>query len=366
LYPSPLSDKKRFVETVLEIVKNYSIPLVMPVVESTVIAIDEYRDQFEPDVKLAIPSSESLAYALDKIKTYEIAASLGISIPKTCCPASAKEAYEFAKQTGFPIIMKPRAYSSYRKVKGTFGFKIRYAKDLSTLQNDMQEFEKLQAFPMLQEYCAGVGVPQSVLCASGEIIGIYQHRRGRDYPLTGGVASVVISEAIDPELRRWTEILLGALKWDGIAQVEYRVDRNTGRKVLFEINGRFWAPVSAAIKWGLNYPYALYQYVMEGVCDFMPADYPLERRNRYLRGDLIALEGHLLGMTNNSIDPLPGKGRVLWEIIKDFRPAVKSDVGDWSDPLPTLYEYLTLIGQYGIRSFYYLARFLTKQLLRRK
>ena len=288
-YPPPLTDKQKFSEAILEAVKAYNIPVVIPVVESTVIALDEYRKIFAPHTLLAIPPSDSLEYALDKKKTYELAESLGITIPRTCSPVSVSEATDFVKQTGFPIILKPRAIGSYSRVAGAFDFKIRYIKDSASFEKAMIEFEQHGSFPMLQEYCPGVGVPQSTLCAKGKIIGIYQHRRGRDYPLTGGVASVVVSEKIDPQLLNWTEKLLGAMQWDGIAQVEYRVDQKTGKKVLFEINGRIWAPVSAAIKWGLNYPYALYEYIKDGVDTPMPDSYPLERRTRYLRGDLIAI-----------------------------------------------------------------------------
>lgn len=365
-YPPPLTDKKRFAEKILQAVKIYNIPVVIPVVESTVIALDEYRELFTSYTQLAIPSSDCLEFALDKKKTYQLAESLGIAIPKTCSPATIAEATDFVKQTGFPIILKPRAIGSYSKVKGSFDFKIRYINNVVVFDKAMIEFEQLGAFPILQEYCPGIGVPQSTLCAKGKIIGIYQHRRGRDYPLTGGVASVVISEKLDPKLLEWTEKLLGAMKWDGIAQVEYRVDSQTGRKVLFEINGRIWAPVSAAIKWGLNYPHALFRYVKDDIREPMPSSYPLERRARYLRGDLVALEGHLLGKTSDSVTPLPGKGQVFWDIIKDFRPGVVSDVGDWSDPLPSLYEYLTLFGQYGIRAVYYPVRFIVKRMLRKK
>jgi len=364
-YPSPLSDKEGFARSVLSVAQANDIPVVMPVVESTVIAVDEYRSLFEPRIKVAIPSSKSLSYALDKKKTYELADSLGIRIPRTCYPSSSEEAHAFATRCGFPLIMKPRAYSSYRSVGQAFDFKIRYAKDADSLQKELQGFEARGAFPMLQEYCTGIGVPQSVLCAHGDIIGIYQHRRGRDYPLTGGVASVVISEKVDPELRLWTEKLMKALRWNGIAQVEYRVDRKTGQKVLFEINGRIWAPVSAAIQWGLNYPHHLYHYITTGDPTPMPDTYPLERRVRYLRGDLIALEGHLCGDNNGAVEALPGKLRALWNVIKDFRPGVRGDVTDWSDPLPSLHELYSLLYRYSCWTGCFTAKALARMVLRR-
>jgi len=366
LYPSPLTDKIAFCREILRAVQKYNIAVVMPVVESTVIALDEHRDLFTPHTRLALPPAQALEYALDKQKTYQLAESLGIAIPRTCYPASRAEAMDFAQQAGFPLIAKPRAYGSYGKSGAAFDFKVLYLRDMQALKAAISKFERLGAFPMLQQYCPGISVPQNTLCASGQIIGICQHRRGRDYPLSGGVASVVISEPVDPQLRAWTEKLLEALQWDGVAQVEYRLDRRTGRKTLFEINGRLWAPVSAAIQWGLNFPHALYRYVRFGEAAPMPADYPLEKHCRYLRGDLIALEGYILGVNDHSVTQLPGKLKTAWDIVKDFRPAVQSDVWSWRDPLPSCYEYIKLAGRYTLGSAYRLSRHAAHRLLQRK
>src|SRR3990172_874092 len=54
-YPSPLTDKKGCVATILKAVREYHIPFVFPAVESTVIALDEFRDEFEGLTRLALP-----------------------------------------------------------------------------------------------------------------------------------------------------------------------------------------------------------------------------------------------------------------------------------------------------------------------
>lgn len=353
-YPSSLTDKKEFVAAILKAIKEYNIPFVFPVVESTVIALDEFRHEFEGLTRLALPPSESLHLALDKKETLRLATELNIPVPKSCYANSMEEALYFAEEVGYPVVMKPRAQSSFVRVKGNFKFKVTYARSREDLEKQLQPFDQERIYPILQEYCPGIKVDQGLFYVGGELLGLYQYKGIREYPLTGGVTALHMSVPIDSELQEWTLRLLKAMKWDGVAMVEYKVDESTGKKVLMEVNGRFWAPLSAANKLGLNFPYALYRYMKDGTKEKMTSNYPLEVKNRYLRGDLSALMDYWQGRTLGYLNPLPGKGRALWNLLKDFQPKVQSDIMDLQDPYPGIREGMSLIKQYGkqILAFY--------------
>ncbi|MFQ5683507.1 MAG: hypothetical protein ACE5HC_09575, partial [Candidatus Binatia bacterium] len=194
---------------------------------------------------------------------------------------------------------------------------------------------------------AGVKVNQGVLYAGGETLGLYQYMGVREYPLTGGVTSVHLSVPIDPEIRQWTVRLLNAMGWDGVAMVEYRVNPITGKKVLMEVNCRFWAPLSAANKLGLNFPYALFRYVRDGQKQRLPSHYPIGRRNRYIRGDVVAFVNHWYSRNPDYLTPLPSKGKTLWNFVSDFRPGVQYDVLDLRDPYPGVRELISLFYIYS-------------------
>jgi predicted ATP-grasp superfamily ATP-dependent carboligase len=337
-YPSPYTDKEGFIATILQVVKTYQIPVVIPVVESTVITLDEFRGEFEGITQLALPSSESLLLALDKKETLDLAQNLCIPIPKSCFADSMEEALSFADDIGYPIVMKPRAQASFSKVRGNFPFKVTYARNRQDCIEQLHPYSREGIYPILQQYCPGVKVNQGLFYAGNELLGLYQYKGVREYPLSGGVTSLHLSVPIESELREWTLRLIKAMAWEGVAMVEYKVNEVTGQKVLMEVNGRFWAPLSAANKLGLNFPYALYRYVKDGVKERLPEDYPLGIRNRYLRGDLVALMKHWLGHSQNYLAPMPGKGRALWDFLRDFRPGVQGDVWDWRDRYPGLRE----------------------------
>jgi predicted ATP-grasp superfamily ATP-dependent carboligase len=345
--PSSFSDKKGFALAILSIVKEKSIPLVMPAVESSVIALNEHREEFQDDVTLAIPRPESLRLALDKRLTLKLAGRLNIPIPRSCEPGSLEDALEFAKEAGYPLVIKPPGMASLEGVQITQPFKVDYALDSRELKEKISLLIQRGDTPLLQEYCPGGKVNQGAFFAQQKLWGLYQYKGLREYPLTGGVTSVHVSTAPDDQMRQWTASLLEAMEWDGPVMVEYRVDEQSGRKVLMEVNGRFWAPQSAANRLGLNFPFVTYQYFRHGKTVRLPDDYPEGRKNIYLRGELTGLYTHLLGQNKKSLQPLPGKGRVLFNILSDLIPIQEYDVLEIRDFKPACRELYCLFKEYG-------------------
>src|SRR5436309_4883105 len=90
---------------------------------------------------------------------------------------------------------------------------------------------------------------------------------------------------------------MAALRYTGVAMVEFKIDLPTGRWILVEINGRFWGSLPLAIAAGADFPYWLYQMMVEGRRDF-PREYAIGiyARNtsqdlEWLRDDLFADRG---------------------------------------------------------------------------
>ncbi|UCE85193.1 MAG: hypothetical protein JSU66_12695, partial [Deltaproteobacteria bacterium] len=170
-YPSltvEAPDTQGFVSAIREAVTRHRIPWIFPVTESTVVALDRSRAAFEGLARIALPASAALRVALDKESTRALASSLGIPVPRSCLPRSAAEALSFAREVGFPLVMKPRGPAEGR-LTGGLGFKVRYARCEDDLRAALRPFDARGEFPMLQEYCPGVGVAQSGIVANGEI-----------------------------------------------------------------------------------------------------------------------------------------------------------------------------------------------------
>ena len=345
-YPSALENKRAFVDAVLAAAREHRVRVILPAVESTVIALDEFREEVESVCKVALPPRAALHAALDKTQTLALAARLGVPVPKSCYPADRSEALAFAEATGYPVVMKPRAMASFGQGGGP-KFKVAYARDREELSRKLNEHCPEGRYPILQEYCRGVRTSMGVFFAEGETLGIYQYKGVRELPLTGGVTTLHLSVPIDGDLRTWTVSLLTAMGYCGVANSEFRVDEASGRKVLMEINPRFYGPQSGSNRLGLNLPHAAYLYALERRKEPMPIEYPVGVRNRWLRGDVDALRQLWRWETPDYLTALPGRGRALLDVLSGFSPSVQSDVMDWGDPWPGVKDSLEMIKQYG-------------------
>jgi len=80
--------------------------------------------------------------------------------------------------------------------------------------------------------------------------------------------------------------------------------------------------------------------------------YEIGVRERWLRGDLLAMYEHVTGLSTKATKTnprflLPSKGRVIWEFVKDFRPGTKYDEFKFFDWKPGIVECWTLSGLVG-------------------
>src|SRR5262249_60395245 len=78
--------------------------------------------------------------------------------------------------------------------------------------------------------------------------------------------------------------VLRALRWHGVAMVEFR-QRSDGTPVFLEVNGRFWTSLPLAIHAGVDFP-ALLAEIAEFSDTRSRAEYRVGVRCRWLLGDV--------------------------------------------------------------------------------
>ena len=139
--------------------------------------------------------------------------------------------------------------------------------------------------PLIQEKLNGEGQGVFLFVWDGELKSAFCHRRLREKPPSGGVSVYRESIPLDHNLVDKSFALLQALRWNGVAMVEFKVDARDGVPKLMEVNGRFWGSLQLAVDAGINFPLLLYRLACG---EEVPAqfDYKAGVKSRWLLGDL--------------------------------------------------------------------------------
>ncbi len=231
--PARRQNPEAFTAALLALVRDKQFDLILPAGDPSLKALADLYDQLGP-ARVGCPPPRAVERVLNKTLTLETAQRCGIRIPFTCTIATNAELEAIAPQLRFPVVVKPEK-------KGASAFRVFYFNTLPELSSALSSYD--WGSVLLQEYCPGVGVGVEILIHNGECVAKFQHRRLKEAPVTGGVAILAVAEEPDPELLRSSMELLRALEWEGVAMVEFRVDRRTGSHALMEVNGRFWGSV---------------------------------------------------------------------------------------------------------------------------
>lgn len=348
IYPLVGSDRADFVKAVLDAACINKVELIIPTTDPTLSALSEHRAEVETVAKLACPTYSSACLALDKKKTLTLAKSLNIPIPQTAFIENLDSLKEAIKKLGFPIIIKPPRKKVFNDDDGhNFGvFAVEYATELGLLQERLLYYHKKNgSYPMLQEYCKGVGVGIEVLMSEGEPLALFQHRRIREMPISGGASVLCESVPLDPVLKEYAVKLLRAMNWEGVAMVEFRVDEGTNTAKLMEVNGRFWGSLALALQAGVDFPYLLYELFVNSK-RIKVNSYRTNLKCQWRRGDLERLVQILRNENNNPIEKLPSKKRAIYDFtVSLLDPRVCDFIFSYNDVLPGLVDLKRLFAE---------------------
>jgi predicted ATP-grasp superfamily ATP-dependent carboligase len=291
-------------------------------------------------VRPALPAAAALAVVLDKQRTLEHARAIGIDTPRTEQPRSAGEAAAIASRFGASAVLKwsdPAAAAGPLSQAGLPLLKAQYADDAAELAAALRQYDSIGRWPLVQEYCRGVGLGQFFFMHQGQAIRRFQHLRVAEWPPEGGFSSVCDGVPLDRhmDLQEKSIALLQAIGWDGVAMVEYRLDPTTGRAVLMEINGRFWGSYPLAVHSGAGFGLLAHDAALGRA----PRELPPPRTD--LRCRMVATE--VKRLQRICLAPARIQDRhfavrpwhEVWRFGRDFlRPGVRYYVWSRDDPAP--------------------------------
>jgi predicted ATP-grasp superfamily ATP-dependent carboligase len=338
-YPAPQGHTEAFVLRIAELARAESGTLVMPMTEATTLPMSAHRDALlSVGARLVLPCHADLLRAFDKDETTRLAASLGIAVPKTILVVSCEQAEEVARLIEYPVVLKPRAseeLSPENKLRTTG--RPRYAGNAEEFRAAYRDMAQRAAAVLVQQYMEGQGAGYFALMRHGELRAEFAHRRIRDIYPTGSGSAVRVSVAPQPKIRAAALAILRALKWHGVAMVEFRC--HEGRPPTFiEVNGRFWHSLPLACYAGVDFPALLASMAEHG--DVEPVlHYRAGVRCRWLLGDVRHLSEVWRGAPRGFPGKYPSRLRALASVLTPV-PGTVHDLFTWKDPLPELGDWL--------------------------
>ncbi len=238
--------------------------VLLPMEDATCEWLLEHAPTIPPNIKWLLPEPQNFAICRDKGLTMELAQRLEVPCPQTQTPDSIAD---LRKQiTAYPkknFVIKPRTGS------GSSGIIYAPPVDQTSLDAHWNKYGPL----LIQERIPPEGTACGVSLlydAQGQLRAAFSYRRLRQYPVGGGPSTQRISIPHN-ELLAHSRKLLEALKWRGVAMVEWKIDPTNGRPMLLEINPRFWGSLALAVKSGIDFP-TLYATAARN--EFLPEELP--------------------------------------------------------------------------------------------
>ncbi len=195
-----------------EICKKYDMPTLLCVGRETIEEVSSDREKYDGVCRVLVPERDVLDMANDKAYVLSLAKEIGIPTPDepTAYPCIAK----------FPCGEKLGLKASERY------FIVKDKENHTFLKNKYPDL-------IFQQMIEGDGVGVCMIMKGGKCLDFISHRRIREYPISGGPSSCCVTH-FDERLIAYSEKLLAALSFEGIAMVEWKGG------VLMEINPRVW------------------------------------------------------------------------------------------------------------------------------
>jgi predicted ATP-grasp superfamily ATP-dependent carboligase len=230
-------DDAALVEAITELTRNNPDAILLPIDCDSVRMINRVRNQLRIKI-IPIPDTDTLNMFDDKWKFYLFCKEHNLNVPDTIYIGSKSNLrfQDVAKELGTPFILKPINKA------GSEGVYVIHteAQYLSTIVNNAAyQFDALIA----QRYIQGRDVCIDLYAVNGRIHALAFQQREE------GTMRFFRNEQMEQIAHRLAEC--GG--YNGVMNLDARIEECTGDVYLLESNPRFWASLSASAGAGLNF-----------------------------------------------------------------------------------------------------------------
>lgn len=304
-------------------------PLLIPTRDHDLQFLSKFHGELQERYIVAAPAPEMLSTILNKAGFYRIADELGIAYPMTAWINSRADLESVRGELSFPVIVKPVYSTQWRKQEmwDLVGRqKAAIISDYDELLRFYAPIETVDPMIHIQEFIPGgdddLVIFGSYLGRSGQALRFFTGRKLLQYPAQSGTG-VAVRACLVPGIIEPSHRLLARLGYRGVSEIEFKLDRRSGKYVLIEMNPRFWDQHGLGTAVGVNLAECLFSDLTEG--------YVPEQSQNAKVATWIAEEGYLMASVSNLktkaysgrdfVRALKGKAAFAVLDIRDWRPA---------------------------------------------
>jgi D-aspartate ligase len=321
--PWPEGDDREKVDFLLDLCARHHLGgwMLFPTDDYTVGLASGYHKELGRVYRLTVPPWEDLRWACDKRLLQQLAERLGIHQPWTAWPSNREGLPEI--DYPFPVILKPAIRLKPNSLAVPKAWR---AEDRKSLEARFEEASQLLGAQNLivQEVVPGGGEEQfsyAALCKDGVSLACMVARRTRQYPKDFGQLSTYVETIDEPQIIEPAERLLGAMRFTGLIEIEFKRDPRSGQFKLLDVNPRVWGWHTLARRVGIDFPYLLW---------LLGQDKPVPR----LRGRAGERWVHLSADLRVAIGEILAGQLSLRSYLHSIRGPRESAIFAWDDPLP--------------------------------
>jgi len=338
-YPSPWKSPREYTACILEFAKRLNAAVLLPMTDVAVELTGEHSQELKGIVSIPIPSLVQYRQLSNKYELTDWAIRNGVPVPETIFVPDGAIEKVVDQITEWPVVVKPGASLISRNDLWA-KTSVHVARNADELMHLYQDHWYLKQPSIIQQRIIGEGQGIFGLFSHGQPLALFAHRRIREKPPGGGVSVLRESIALAHPITDYALKIVQSAQWQGVAMVEFKVDRESGVPYLIEVNGRFWGSLQLAIDAGVDFPFLTYQLATAGRLETVEQKYGVGVRSRWFLGDLDQLLLRLrksdaqLGLPPGSLT----KGQALREFMACTDSRTRSEVFRLRDPQPGLYE----------------------------
>ena len=344
--PDPAATDE-FTDWLTEEMRAGRVDLVAPTSDAVAFCVAEARDRLPADTAPPGPSRDVIYSVLFKHRFGDAMGRLGFPAPPSAAPVTPDGYREFARQTGFPLVLKPRSHVGVGANRGSV------VRDHAELEaaivpfsippgNDtvLREDPDLR-WPLIQRYIdtdtSDIVSVSGCLAGDGTLLAVGHSRKTEMWPPQVGVGTEF--EWLDSQ--PFTEQAVSAVRsviGSGLFELEVCHDRATGQSWPIDLNPRGYGQMSLDIANGNDLPTIWYRSITNQPPAAATAATQPETSARTWRLALPFYVGRIAGIV---------QGPQRWHATRTFvrnlgsRPA--GAVAQHNDPLPAIVYSLSFL-----------------------